>query len=63
VAVGVGRIRIWISCDECTTPIVERRGFDLVFRQRHHGREHVSVVSLLELLEEAQKESQSPTVQ
>jgi hypothetical protein len=63
VASGVGRNRALIYCDECTTPIVERKGFDLVFRQRHHGKKHVSVISLLELLEEAKKEDRSPTEQ
>ena len=63
MAIGVGPNRTRICCDECTTPIVERRGFQLVFRQRHHGKEHVSVVSLLELLEEAKKEGRSPTEQ
>lgn len=57
MASGVGQNRAWICCDECTTPIVERRGFDLIFRQRHHGREHVSVVSLLRLLRDARKEA------
>ena len=63
MAVGVERTRILISCEECTTPIFERRGFDLIFRQRHHGKAHVSVVSLLELLRDAEKEEESPTEQ
>jgi len=45
------------------TPVVERQGFQLIFRRRHHGKEHVTVVSLLKLLEEAKKEARSPTEQ
>jgi hypothetical protein len=63
VATGVGQDRALVLCDECKTPIVERQGSQLIFRQRHHGREHVSVVSLLKLLEEAKKEAGSPTLE
>jgi hypothetical protein len=47
------------TCDECPIPVFERRGVQLIFRQRHHGKNHVTIVSLLELLEEVEAEAGS----
>lgn len=45
-----------LRCDECTVPVAERWGDNLVIRQKHHGREHITLISIPELLEEAQTE-------
>jgi hypothetical protein len=45
-----------VRCDECPTPVAERRGDRILIRQRHHGHEHVTLLPIRDLLEEAEKE-------
>ena len=39
-----------IKCAECGTPVAEVQGNELVIRTQHHGREHITVLSLLSLV-------------
>jgi hypothetical protein len=50
------RSRAKVRCDECATPIAERRGDRLLIRQTHHGQNHVTLLPIRDLLEEAERE-------
>jgi hypothetical protein len=46
-----------IRCQECGQPVAEVRGAMLVIRSRHHGREHVTLVPITQLVEQANREA------
>ena len=38
-----------VRCAECGTPVAEVQGETLVIRSKHHGDQHVTVITLDEL--------------
>lgn len=47
-----------LRCQECGTPVAEIRDGQVILKQRHHGVQHVTVLSLevlIELLQQQRK--------
>lgn len=43
------RDKMTVSCDDCNTPLFAVTGGMLVFKVRHHGEVHTTLVSIAEL--------------
>ena len=50
-----GRERLIIRCDDCSTPIFELDGDCLIFRNKHWGKRHLTVVRIEELLQGSER--------
>lgn len=54
-----GRERVMYRCDDCPTPIFEIDGDCLIFRNKHWGKRHVTVVRIADLVQEARKDEEA----